>query len=130
MKTNREFLTAVINASVNDEITEFATAALAKLDATNAKRREATAAKADANQPLIEMLVTFLNGEPQTAADLMAKFVAAGATRPAEKDGTVKDWNVQFASNLARKAVDQGLAKSEEVKIPKHGVQKGYTLAE
>ena len=130
MKTTREFYTAVINANVSDEITEFATAALEKLDATNAKRREATAEKAEANQTYIDALVGFLGTTPMTASDLMAKFVEAGMERPAEKDGTAKEWKVQFVSTLARKAVEQGKAVVQDIKVPKHGVQKGYTLAE
>lgn len=38
--TKREFLTAVSAAAISDEMTEYAQAELAKLDATNAKRRE------------------------------------------------------------------------------------------
>lgn len=130
MKTIREFYNAVIAANVSDEITEFATAAIEKLDATNAKRREKSAEKAEANQTYIDALVGFLTTEPQTASDLMGKFVEAGMERPAEKDGSIKEWKVQFVSNLARKAVEQGKASVQDIKVPKHGAQKGYTLAE
>lgn len=130
MKTIREFYNAVIAANVSDEITEFATAAIEKLDATNAKRREKSAEKAEANQTYIDALVGFLTAEPQTASDLMGKFVEAGMERPAEKDGSIKEWKVQFVSNLARKAVEQGKASVQDIKVPKHGAQKGYTLAE
>ena len=36
--TNREFYTAIVNSDLNDEMKAFATDAIAKLDARNAKR--------------------------------------------------------------------------------------------
>ena len=38
--TNREFYTAVINGTVTEEMVQFATESIAKLDARNAKRSE------------------------------------------------------------------------------------------
>ena len=40
--TNREFLNAVIEGTVTNEMKEYAAAEIEKLDATNAKRREET----------------------------------------------------------------------------------------
>lgn len=38
--TKREFLTAVANANISDELTQYASEEISKLDAVNAKRRE------------------------------------------------------------------------------------------
>lgn len=111
--TNRDFYTNIITAGINDEITEFAQAALAKLDATNAKRRAASSKKAAENQPLIDTIVNeHLGDEPRTATDI----------------GELMGVSTQKASALLRAAVAQGLATSQDVKIPKKGKQKGYTL--
>ena len=123
--TKREFLENVIAGKTADEMVEFAKHMLEQLDNTNAKRRAKTAEKQGANAVLMEQLVGFAGAEPKTASDFLADFVAAEATRP---DG--KDFNVQFVSNLARAAVAEGKLVASDVKIPKKGVQKGYSLAE
>lgn len=115
-------MNAVIAAAVSDELTEYATAAIAKIDAANEKRRAKNAEKAEANQTLIDALVGFLGDAPLTATDLLGKFAEAGLERI---DG--KDFNVQFVSTLARKAVEQGKAGSTEVAVKGKGKQKGYT---
>ena len=117
-------LTNVANGTITEEVKAMAVAELEKLDATNAKRRAKTAEKADANQGLIDTLVGFAGTEPKTASDFLAEFKEVGAERV---DG--KEFNVQFVSNLARKAVEQGKLVSTDVKIPKKGTQKGYVLA-
>jgi len=122
--TNREFFEAIVNGDINADVQAHAADAIAKLDATNLKRKEKAAEKANANQALIDVLVGFLGSEPMTATDLLGKFVEAGAERP---DG--KAFNVQFVTSLARAAVDEEKAVSTDVKVPKKGTQKGYTLA-
>lgn len=114
--TNREFYTAVMNAeTLTADVREHAEAALVKLDATNEKRKNTTSKKALENQPLIDRIVTeILNDQPKTASDVAA----------------VLEVSVQKASMLCRAAVDQGHAKSQDVKVPKKGTQKGYTLAD
>lgn len=113
--TNREFYNAVITANVNDEITEYATAALAKMDATNEKRRNTPSKKAIENQPLIDQIVNeILTHEPKTASDV------------ANEIGV----SVQKASALLRAIVASGVATAEDVKVAKKGTQKAYKLAE
>ena len=109
--TNREFLMKV--AALEDvELAEHAQAAIAKLDAANEKRKEKVSKKAEENQPLVDRIVSeVLGDEPITATDV------AG----------VLEVSVQKASMLCRAAVAQGKAVSHDVKIPKKGMQKGYT---
>lgn len=121
--TNRDFYEAIKAGKITNEVMAFADEAIAKLDTTNAKRREKAAQKADANAVLVDKLVAYLGSDAQTATDILGKFVADNAERP---DG--KDFNVQFVTSLARKAVEAGKATSVEVKVPKKGTQKGYIL--
>ena len=112
--TKREFLTKVSTGEMNDEVMEFATAEIAKMDAANDKRKEKTSKKAEENQPLVDRIVAeILGDEPVTATDV------AG----------ILEVSVQKASQLCRAAVAQGMASSQDVKIPKKGNMKGYTKA-
>lgn len=119
LMTEREFLVAVIESEMNEDVIDHAKAALEKLDAQNAKRREAKAKKDDATMAFIQRFAESLDDTPKTATDLVPCFL--DLERP---DG--KDWNVQYVSYLGRAAVEAGLAESCEVKVPKKGTQKGY----
>lgn len=112
--TKREFLTKVSAGETNDELMAFATSEIAKLDASNEKRKEKTSKKAEENQPLVDRIVNeILGDEPVTATDV------AG----------VLEVSVQKASQLCRAAVNQGKAVSQDIKVPKKGILKGYSLA-
>ena len=112
--TKREFLTKVSTGEMNDEVMEFAASEIAKMDAANDKRKEKTSKKAEENQPLVDRIVNeILGDEPVTATDV------AG----------ILEVSVQKASQLCRAAVAQGMASSQDVKIPKKGNMKGYTKA-
>lgn len=111
--TKREFYVAIKEADVSDEIKAFAEAAIIKLDETNEKRRNAVSKKAEENIPLLEQIVNdILTNEPQTASDI----------------APVLEISVQKASYLLRTLADEGKADVQDVKIPKKGKQKGYTL--
>lgn len=113
--TNREFYEAIANGTVTAEVIEHAEAALAKMDATNEKRRNTPSKKAVENQPLIDTIVNeILTNEPKTATDI------AG----------VLGVSVQKASALLRQVVADGKATATDVKVPKKGTQKAYTLVE
>ena len=112
--TKRDFYTMISNGTVNDEVVEFATAEIAKLDAANEKRKEKTSKKAAENQPLVDRIANeILGAEPMTATDVAA----------------ILEVTVQKASSLCRAAVAQGLAVQTEIKVPKKGNQKAYTKA-
>ena len=124
--TNREFYTAITaeNATITEEMIAHATAQLAKLDATAEKRKGKISAKdqakRDENTALAAKVANEILGtEPKTATD-----VAAVLTETLGEE--VK---VQKASYLCRLAVTLGLATQTEVKIPKKGTQKAYTIA-
>ena len=110
--TKREFYQAIVEGTVTEEVVAMAQEAIAKLDATNAARREKVTAKQAENLVLVEKVVEMLGDEPLTATDIAAAL----------------EVNPQKASALARMAVKQGAAISADVKGPK-GKCKGYTRA-
>jgi hypothetical protein len=123
--TNREFYTAIAaNETLAEDVRNHATEQIAKLDATAEKRKGKVSAKdqakRDENAAMAKHIAeTILGTEAKTATD-----VAAALT--AEAGEEVK---VQKASYLCRLAVELGLANATEVKIPKKGTQKAYTIA-
>lgn len=121
--TKREFYAQVAAGAMNDEMMAYAAEALVKMDETLEKRKgkvsEKVQAQRDANAAMAAHVAhDILGTEAMTATD-----VAAALT--AELGEEVK---VQRASYLCRKAVELGLATATEVKIPKKGVQKAYTV--
>lgn len=111
--TNREFYTNIANGTITEAEKEFALAAIAKMDETNEKRKNKPSKTAEANAPILASLTNALTSDPQTAADLA---VAVGVS-------------TQKASSLLRQLVTSGVAVSTDIKVPKKGTCKGYTLA-
>ena len=125
--TNRELYTATINAlrnyntdEANELITEFE-GLIAKLDATNEKRKAASALKAAEKQaekdPIREQLFAVMGGEdaPMTASMLIE---AAGL-----------DIKPASVPSLMRPLVEAGRVAKVDVKIPGKGTQRGYVKA-
>ena len=117
--TNREFYNAVIEANVNEDLTAYATAAIEKLDATNAKRVEKNAEKAVAKEaeraPIREAIVAAMTDEPKTASTLIAE--AGVEIKP------------QAIPSLLKALVEAGTIEKVDVKVKGKGTQKGYKLA-
>ena len=96
--------------------------ALAKLNATNEKRKAASALKAAAKQaekdPIREQLFAVMGGEdaPMTASMLIE---AAGL-----------DIKPASVPSLMRPLVEAGRVAKVDVKIPGKGTQRGYVRAE
>ena len=112
--TKREFYVAVSNGEMNDELMAMAAAEIEKMDAANEKRKGVQSKKAAENQPIIDRIVAeVLTDEPMTATDIAA----------------VVELSVQKTSALCRAAVAQGKAVQSDVKVPKRGMMKAYTLA-
>jgi hypothetical protein len=122
--TNREFYTIIsANETLSEDIRNHAIEQIAKLDATAEKRKGKVSAKdqakRDANAAMAKHIAeTFLGTEAKTASDIAALLTA-------EAGEEVKP---QKASYLLRLAVELGLANATEVKIPKKGTQKAYTI--
>lgn len=113
--TNREFLTAVANANINDEITAHATASLEKLDAALAARKNKPSKKAIENAPLMDQIVNEVLGSEAMTASQVAEVLGV---------------STQKASALLRAVVADHKAVATDIKVPNKGTCKGYTLAE
>lgn len=111
--TNREFYTAIANGTINDEVIAHASASLEKMDAANEARKNKPSKTALENAPIIEALTNALTADPQTAADL----------------ATAVGISTQKASSLLRQIVASGVAVASDIKVPKKGACKGYSLA-
>lgn len=74
IKTNREFLTAVSEGKLTDEVKAFAVAAIAALDEKNAKRKTSPSAVKAAKERDAFRVTVFaaLTAEPMTAAEVAA----------------------------------------------------------
>ena len=122
--TKNEMLKMIVEgATVTAEMAEKA----AEMLAADAKAREARKgkvsakdqAKRDENVAMATHIAeTILGSEAKTATDVATALTAE----------TGEEVKVQKASYLLRLAVELGLANATEVKIPKKGTQKAYTV--
>lgn len=111
--TQREFFTAIVNGTINADIQAYAADAIVKLDKRNATRASKPTKSQQANVPLLAEIRTFLTGKK----NVLAAEVAAHL-----------DVTPQKASGLLKLLVDGGEATAAEVKVPKQGKRKAYTL--
>ena len=111
--TNREFFNAIISANVSDELTAHATAELEKLDKRNAQRSSKPSKTQLENEPIKAHLLEILAVKPMTASEIH------------EADASL---STQKISSLCRQLVEAGKLAVEDVKIPKKGKQKQYSL--
>lgn len=112
--TNREFLTAIANGTINDEVIAHATASIEKLDAANLARKNKPSKKALENAPIIEQIVTgVLTVDTPMTAGQVAEVVGI---------------STQKASALLRSIVAAGNATVTDVKVPNKGTVKAYSL--
>jgi predicted transcriptional regulator len=111
--TQREFFTAVIADTENDELKSYATEAIAKLDARNAARKDKPSKKSVENEPIKVSIREFLETEGHFSSEI-AKGLGLSVSK---------------VSALCRQLVDAGLLKSEDKKVKGKGTQKFYSLA-
>lgn len=111
--TNKEFYTNVINANLTEEMTAFAEAAIAKMEASAEKKRSTPSKAALENEELAAALAEKMEaGKTYTAAELAELGELANSSK---------------ATAVAKVLVAKELATVEEIKGPK-GKCKGYTL--
>jgi predicted HTH transcriptional regulator len=111
--TTREFLNAVISANISDEMTEKAQSLIAQADARNAKRASQPSKTAIANEPIKANIIALFDENTHLTASEV---------------GTRLELSVQKASTLLRQLVEGGVLTAEEVKVPKKGKCKSYSL--
>ena len=111
--TNREAYNAVINGEITDKVIEHFTAELAKLDARNKARSSKPSKTQLENEPIKAHLLEILAVKPMTASEIH------------EVDA---DLSTQKISSLCRQLVEVGKLTVTEIKVPKKGKQKQYTI--
>lgn len=113
--TNREFFTAIAsNDTLSAELIKFAIEAIIKLDKRNASRSSKPSKTAIANEPIKASIVEYVTNYPNALASEIA--VACEIT-------------TQKASALCRQMVENEVLSVCEVKVPKKGKLKAYSLA-
>ena len=110
--TTREFLNTIIEANINEDVTAQAQAMIATLDKRNAKRAATPSKTAVANEPIKASIAELLTSGSKTASEVA---VALNLT-------------TQKASALLRQMVESGVLASAEVKVPKKGKCKSYSV--
>ena len=119
--TKREFLNEVIavidGTSEVDvlKLKEFAKAEIVKLDERNANRSAKPTKAQIENKSIKEKILEVLSTEERMVASAIAEKV---------------EISTQKASALCRQLVESNKLKVEEVKIPKKGKQKAYSILE
>ena len=119
--TKREFLNEVIavidgTSEVNVlELKEFAKAEIVKLDERNANRSSKPTKTQIENEPIKEKILEVLSTGERMVASAIAESL---------------EISTQKVSALCRQLVESTKLKVEEVKIPKKGKQKAYSILE
>ena len=122
--TNREFFVNVSKNIVGEAEIAHALEQIAKLDATNAKRAEQQSAKSKANEPLkIAILNLLTENGGMTSPDIADALNKQGVTTA---DG--EEVSTSKASSMCRQMVEEGRLTVTEIKIPKKGKRKQYTV--
>lgn len=117
--TSRDFYTAIAsNEAVSADLRDYATEQIAKLDAKNAKRSSKPSKTQVANEPIKTAIIEYLSANGQTIASELA-------TALSTEESPV---TTQKVSALCRQLVADGLLSVADVKIPKKGAVKAYSV--
>ena len=118
--TTREFYQAVIDASINEELTAFAAAGIEKLDHALTLRKDSAAKKALEKEaeraPIRDAIMAVMTTEPKTATTLIEE--AGVEIKP------------QAIPSLLKGLCEAGTVVKTEVKVTGKGKQRGYALCE
>ena len=114
--TNREFYTAIVNGTINEEVITHASEAIAKLDKRNAKRASKPSKKSLENVPIRAHIAGYLEEN--------------GGSHVASEIASALNLSTQKVSALCRQMVTDGVLTVGDVKVKGKGTQKSYALAE
>lgn len=114
--TNREFYTAIVNGTINEDVIAHASSAIEKLDERNAKRASKPSKRSLENIPIRAHIAGFL--EENEGSHVASEIASA------------LNLSTQKVSALCRQMVSDGVLAVEDVKVKGKGMQKSYSLAE
>ena len=113
--THKEFFEAIArDYEGNEEMTNIAKGYLASLAKKNEKAKEKRLAKNEADEPLVAAFLSALTSDQPLLASEAAKVVGISTPK---------------LVSIAVKLEKSGKIVSHDVKVPKVGTRKGYTLA-
>jgi len=110
--TSREFFNAVVSADISEEITTYAKEQIEKLDIRNAKRSSKLSKAQQENENIKDSILVTLEDKAMFAAEI-AKAL---------------DISTNKAAALCKQLADSGKIKVTEVKVPKRGKCKQYSV--
>ena len=111
--TNRMGYNAVVNGQITDEVIKWAQGELAKLDAKNAKRKNAEGQIKEENKPIADAILSALEGGSMLSTTLAQTI---GQT-------------TQKTNGVAGEMVKLGLITKTKVKVKNKGEMTSYSLA-
>lgn len=115
--TNRQFLTAIIEGKMTDDIIEHAKAQLTALDARNEKRKNTPSKTAVANEPIKVAILEYLSTQTEPVlADAVFAAGIEGVTSAAKA-----------IALLTQLAADNKVSKTD-IKVKGKGVRKAYSI--
>lgn len=111
--TKRDFFTKVLDLINDPELIDFAKTEISKMDERNANRKSKPSKKSIENAPIKQAILDYLAIAKETTS--MEIGVNCGIS-------------TQKASSLCVQLVNEGKIKETDIKIPKKGVRKVYSL--
>ena len=115
--TNRQFLTAIIEGKMTDDVIEHAKAQLTALDARNEKRKNTPSKTAVANEPIKVAILEYLSTQTEPVlADAVFAAGIEGVTSAAK------------AIALLTQLAADGKVSKTDVKVKSKGVRKAYSI--
>ena len=115
--TQREFFKkaiAIFNEVENEEMKAYAESAIEKLDARNAKKSSTPSKTQVENESIKKEILEYLEGKSESVSSVI---------------GLALGYSTSKISALMKQLADEGKVTVTDVKIPKKGKVKGYTLA-
>ena len=114
--TQREFFKkaiAIFNEVENEEMKAYAESAIEKLDARNAKKSSTPSKTQVENESIKKEILEYLEGKSESVSSVI---------------GLALGYSTSKISALMKQLADEGKVTVTDVKIPKKGKVKGYTL--
>lgn len=111
--TKREFFEQVQTGVITEEMQAFAEKEIKAMDERNAKRSAKPNAKQIENEAIKERIIEAFTGKEKALASAIGETMGISTNK---------------ASALCRQLVAENRMTVEEVKVPKKGMQKAYTV--
>ena len=111
--TKREFFEQVQNGVITEEMKAFATKEIKAMDERNAKRSTKPNAKQIENEAIKERIIETFTGKEKALASAIGETMGISTNK---------------ASALCRQLVAEKRMTVEDIKVPKKGIQKAYTV--